>query len=73
MSTSIRDRYDDPGLAHCWVRTHSMVDDLKKCMRDYQACGGKYDPKALWGWRVRAAINSANEADPPSVVRRSPP
>ena len=25
-------RYDDIGLPHCWLRTHSMVDDMRACM-----------------------------------------
>merc|ERR1719333_1983911 len=39
MSSAIADRYDAPDYVHCWVRTHEMVDDLKGCLEQYEACG----------------------------------
>lgn len=67
MSAAIAERYVNPNLVNCWVRTHAMVDDLKICMEQYEGCGGKYDAAGLSAERVAAAIAEANAADPPSV------
>ena len=68
MSSAIADRYDDPDYVHCWVRTHEMVDDLKGCLEQYEACGGEhYDREALDDpKRVAAAKARADEGIPPS-------
>ena len=67
MSSSIRERYDDPSLAHCWVRTHSMVDDLRLCMAQFEECGGSWDKEGLSLERVQAARTKADRSIKPST------
>lgn len=70
MSAALRERIPDEGLVHCWVRTHEMHDDMKKCMNVYDACGGKYDDKGGWQWRFAEVRRAANAAIPPSFYAK---
>ena len=68
MSSHLEQRYDDPDVVHCWVRTHLMLDDLKKCMLQYGACGGKWaGPDSLSDERVVAAKKAADAGIAPST------
>ena len=60
MSAALNTRYQDPNLVHCWVRTHSMDNDLKKCMAQYGSCGGTY---SLDGLKADAMDKAHNVAD----------
>merc|ERR1719223_1727060 len=67
MSSHLQQRYEDPDVVHCWVRTHMMVDDLKQCMRQFGQCGGKWaGPDSLSDERVAAAKKRADAGIPPS-------
>ena len=43
MSTEARvrgyDKAEDGGYMHCMMETHSIVNDFKKCIRQYESCG----------------------------------
>lgn len=66
MSSALAKRIPDPTLVHCWVRTHEMVDDLKKCMKQYEGCGGLYDKDGLSDERVAGIKQLAEEAVTPA-------
>lgn len=67
MSTALSGRYDDAGRdVHCWVRTHSMVTDLKRCMAQYEACGGTYVRDGLSESAVKQAVQKGTAGIPPS-------
>jgi len=66
MTKALEGRYDDAKRdVHCWVRTHSMVDDLKVCMAQYEACGGTYAREGLSESAVRQATKKGNDGIPP--------
>lgn len=49
MSRSLDIRMPDQNLVHCWVRTHEMVGDTKKCISQFQSCGGNVTiPSSAW-------------------------
>jgi len=60
MTSALDARYQDPNLVHCWVRTHSMTDDLKKCMAQYGSCGGNYKLDGLDAETLDEAHAKAN-------------
>lgn len=63
MSVALRDRYEDLSLVHCWVRTHNMVEDTKKCMAKYEKCGGIYVKEGLTAHNVATAQMRAESGD----------
>jgi hypothetical protein len=66
MSAALDKRIPDQKLVHCWVRTHEMVNDLKKCMKQYEGCGGLYDKDGLSDKRVAGVKKLAEEAVTPA-------
>ena len=70
MTSALDARYEDPNLAHCWVRTHSMTDDLKKCMAQYGSCGGNYKLDGLEADMVDDLHAKANEAIKPTETAK---
>jgi hypothetical protein len=70
MSSALNARYQDPNLVHCWVRTHSMTDDLKKCMAQYGSCGGKYSLEGLSADQMDEARSKANAAIKPTETAK---
>jgi len=39
MSVAIEEHIPDTSLVHCWARTHSMVHDVKHCLKRAKRCG----------------------------------
>jgi len=71
MSQALHDRIPDPSLVHCWVTTHRMVDDLKRCMKQYEACGGTWAETGLTAANIaEAAKRTAGFSD--GDIRPSP-
>ena len=70
MTSALDQRYQDPNLAHCWVRTHSMTDDLKKCMAQYGSCGGNYKLDGLDTDMVDELHAKANGAIKPTETAK---
>ena len=70
MSSALNSRYQDPNQVHCWVRTHSMTDDLKKCMAQYGSCGGTYSLEGLAADRMDEARSKANAAIKPTETAK---
>lgn len=58
-SVGILDRYESPSIVHCWVQTDRLVDDMKKCMQQYQECGGYIMEDGLTDERVAQAVTRA--------------
>lgn len=39
MSAALEKQVPDTSLVHCWARTHSMVHDVKHCLKRAKGCG----------------------------------
>lgn len=63
QSVLMKERIPNPSLVHCWVRTHSMVDDLKVCMKQYESCGGEVEPLGLSEANVTRVQEALRKAD----------
>lgn len=40
MTNMLHKRIPDESQVHCWARTHSLVDDVQKCVNQFVGCGG---------------------------------
>jgi hypothetical protein len=65
MSVGTRVRgYDaakDGGYLHCIMYTHSLVNDFKACIRQYQNCGGQVDPTLFTDKVIEQAVEQATK------------
>jgi len=66
-SMSVRTRirgYDsamDGGYMHCVMKTHTVEDDFKKCIKQYESCGGVVDPAFFTENVIKAATAQASK------------
>merc|ERR1711865_1087266 len=65
MSVATRVRgYDsamDGGYMHCVMKTHTVEDDFKKCIKQYERCGGVVNPATFTDKVIKDTIVQASK------------
>merc|ERR1740115_392738 len=63
VSTRLRgyDSAMDGGYMHCVMQTHTVLDDFKKCIKQYENCGGVVNPATFTDKVIEDASNQVSE------------